>query len=440
MTAFYNERAEASVLAALMQDADLAREIHSLSEGDFNDQDNRDIFNAMQQLIVQKRSCTDLVELSDMLRQMFGDRETQLISRAIDHQNTQITARYAFKNHVEILKSATKRRTLFKILDRAKEDLRGDADTESVLEKTRQELREINTAAGEWESITQVLANTYAVLEKRSKGEEPMMPSGVAGLDTLTSGFRKGEMTIIGARPSVGKSAFAASIALHSAKKGYKVAICSREMTDTQYGQRIIQNGADVASDKLKTGKLDAEDWMKIAEALQLYQNLNITFAFKTRHIEDLRAQVQNRVDGDGLDMLIVDYAQLMQSKSKFEKDFMRIGYITKTLKDMSTDFNISVIALAQVGRDTEKTMPTLADLRGSGDMEQDADNVVFLHRPEDAGDKSLNPRDKSSLETIRASGRQLIIAGVAKQRQGRIGKITMIFDPERMEYYGIER
>lgn len=129
-----------------------------------------------------------------------------------------------------------------------------------------------------------------------------------------------------------------------------------------------------------------------------------------------------------------------MLSKRKFEKDYQRIGYITKTLKDMSTDLNIAVIALAQVGRETEKAMPSLADLRGSGDLEQDADNVIFLHRPESADDKSLNPRDIPDFDAIRAGGKQVIIAGVAKQRQGEIGKCTMIFDPARMTYYGIER
>lgn len=440
LTTFYNERAEASVLAGLLTDEDLAREIHTLSEGDFNDPENRDIFNALQQLAAQKRNCTDLVELSAALKQMYGEREAALLQRAIGHTTEQVAARYSFEKHVSILKAAAKRRALYMIFDRAKKDLRGNADTDTVLEKARQELREINTESGEWESMTEVLAKTFHALEKRSRGEEPTMPSGVAELDTFTTGFRKGEMTIIGARPSVGKSAFAANIALQSARAGYRIAICSREMTDVQYGQRIIQRGSDIESVKLKTGNLDAEDWRKIAQALSLYANCNITFAFKTRHIEDLRAQVQNRVDSDGLDMLIVDYAQLMLSKGKFEKDFQRIGFITKTLKDISTDLNISVIALAQVGRETEKAMPSLADLRGSGDMEQDADNVIFLHRPESAADKSINPKDRSEFDAIRESGRQMIIAKVAKQRQGKLGKCAMIFDPERMTYYGIER
>ena len=440
VTAFSNSEAEASVLAALMQDADLAREIQSISEADFDDLENQNIFNALQQMAIQKQDCTDLVSISDMLRRMFGERETELTNKVIDYISSHISAKYNFRRHVEILKAAALRRALFQILDQSKRDLQGSAETEAVLSKTRQALREIGQPGGEWESLSEVLANTYGALIRRSNGEEAMMPSGVGALDAMTCGFRKGEMTIIGARPSVGKSAFAANIALNAARNGYKVAICSREMTDVQYGQRIIQRGADVQGDRLKTGKLDADDWVNIAEALKLYQSMNISFAFKTRHIEDLLAQVQNRVDGDGLDMLIVDYAQLMLSKRKFEKDYQRIGYITKTLKDMSTDLNIAVIALAQVGRETEKAMPSLADLRGSGDLEQDADNVIFLHRPESADDKSLNPRDIPDFDAIRASGKQVIIAGVAKQRQGEIGKCTMIFDPARMTYYGIDR
>ena len=129
-----------------------------------------------------------------------------------------------------------------------------------------------------------------------------------------------------------------------------------------------------------------------------------------------------------------------MQTRQKFDQDYQRIGYVSKMLKDMTTDFNISVIALAQVGRSTENEMPTLADLRGSGDLEQDADNVLFLHRPKDAKDKFILSQDRELFERIQGGSMQYIVVSIAKQRQGDIGSVAVIFDPGRMRYLTIER
>ena len=165
-----------------------------------------------------------------------------------------------------------------------------------------------------------------------------------------------------------------------------------------------------------------------------------VAFIFTTRYIEDLRMEVQKKVDAGELDLLMVDYTQLMQARQRFDKDYLRIGYVSKMLKDMTTDFNIAVIAPAQVARSRENEMPTLSDLRGSGDLEQDADNVIFLHRPKDARDKYVHPDDKASFDQLTKSGLQYIAVDVAKQRQGETGTTAVIFDPARMRYTAIDR
>ena len=150
--------------------------------------------------------------------------------------------------------------------------------------------------------------------------------------------------------------------------------------------------------------------------------------------------EVQKKVDANELDMLIVDYVQLMQTKQRFDKDYMRIAYVSKMLKDMTTDYNIAIIGLAQVGRASEGSMPTLAELRGSGDLEQDADNVMFLHRPEDQFDKYVNPADQALFAIAEQKGMQYVVINVAKQRQGQTGSTAVIFDPARMRFTAIER
>lgn len=439
VTLFNNERAEAAVLAAFMQDADLSTKILTLQEKDFVKPENRDLFCALRQIAVDKGDTTDLVTLSDTLNRMYGERETALTQLAIQYKNETIGAKRTFNKHTEIVRAASTRRQLFDIFDRGKEALRRDEETSVVLEKARQSLRDVVTASDGWMTIGDVLSATYKMLERRSKGEEPIMPSGIGKLDRLTSGFHRGELTIIGARPSVGKSAFAMFCALEIAKRGYKVSVCSREMSDEQYGTRIFQSGTDVSSYKMKTGELSLEDWTQLAEAMGYFQNLPVTFLFNTKNVEDLRAEVQRRVDTDGLDLLVVDYTQLMRTRQRFDADYQRIGYITKMLKDMTTDFKISIIALAQVGRSAAGDMPSLEELRGSGDMEQDGDNVFFLYRPEAAEDENVKQEHRSLFDTLEENGKQYIVLEVAKQRQGTLGRLAMVFDPEKMRYLGIE-
>ena len=330
---------------------------------------------------------------------------------------------------------------MYAVIDKAKRELLEDEqETGAVLDETRQALRDLVITGHAWKSMQDVMLDTFSALERRAEGKEPRMSSGISSLDACTAGFHKGEFTILGARPAVGKSALGAYIALSAAAQGYKIAICSREMTSEQYGTRIFANATQIDSGKLRTGSLSEGDWEQITDAMTSNAGLPISFMFSTRYVEDLRMEVQKKVDANELDMLIVDYVQLMQTKQRFDKDYMRIAYVSKMLKDMTTDYNIAIIGLAQVGRSSEGTMPTLAELRGSGDLEQDADNVIFLHRPEDQFDKYVNPADQALFAIAEQKGMQYVVINVAKQRQGQTGSTAVIFDPARMRFTAIER
>lgn len=441
VTAFYNEEAEKSILATIAVDRDGAKLIPQLTAADFYPQQHRQMFEAIQRLYIEKREI-DLVTISEKMREMFGPAEAQLTEALVEILNRhEYRSSWAVKSHVEIIHAAALRRRMMEIIEGAKAELTDETnETEVVLDRTRQALRDIIVTGHKWHTIEEVLIDTYGALERRAKGLEPSMPSGVSSLDRTTTGFHRGEVTIIGARPSVGKSALGAHIAMNTAAQGYKVAICSREMTDVQYGTRIITRGTNVESSKLRTGEIGDDDWGKIGDALLLYSQLNLSFMFSTRYIEDLRMEVQRKVDAGELDMLVVDYIQLMQTKQKFDKDYLRIAHISKTLKDMAVDFNISIISLAQVGRASEGSMPTLAELRGSGDLEQDADNVIFMHRPISADDKFVRPQDRELFYTLQEAGMQYIALNIAKQRQGGIGAVPIVFDPAHMRFTAIDR
>lgn len=438
---FYNEKAERAILALIMTDVDARDYVPQFAADDFYQEPHKRLFKAMQGLYADGKPI-DIVTLSGALRAVYGDAERALTDTAIDIvTNHQFGAIFAAKEYAEIIKKAALRRRMYAVIDKAKRELLEDEqETGAVLDETRQALRDLVITGHAWKSMQDVMLDTFSALERRAEGKEPRMSSGISSLDACTAGFHKGEFTILGARPAVGKSALGAYIALSAAAQGYKIAICSREMTSEQYGTRIFANATQIDSGKLRTGSLSEGDWEQITDAMTSSAGLPISFMFSTRYVEDLRMEVQKKVDANELDMLIVDYVQLMQTKQRFDKDYMRIAYVSKMLKDMTTDYNIAIIGLAQVGRSSEGTMPTLAELRGSGDLEQDADNVMFLHRPEDQFDKYVNPADQALFAIAEQKGMQYVVINVAKQRQGQIGSTAVIFDPARMRFTAIER
>lgn len=440
---FNSIEAEQAIIALIANDDSFDRIVTQFIPKDFSKPEHQQIIEVMQMMFAEKKKI-DLITIDAELAAKFG-RETgmvllDLIIKAIQTEGASM-ARFRVKEYSDLIKSTAMRRNMLEIIEQAKIGLTTTTDDTSViLDKTRQGLRDIVVTRHTWKSMTDVMIATYDALGRKAAGDEPMIPSGISCLDSVTTGFHKGELTIIGARPAVGKSAMGAHIALSAAEKGYKVGICSREMTDIQYGTRIISRSADIDNSHLRTGQLEPEEWESIGSVIGAISNLPVSFMFSARYIEDLRMEVQKKVDAGELDMLMVDYVQLIQTRQKFEKDYLRIGYVSKMLKDMTVDFDISVVALAQVGRSVENTMPNLADLRGSGDLEQDADNVIFMHRPKDASDRYVHPMDRNAFEDIRNRGMQYIALNIAKQRQGQIGTMAVIFDPAKMRYMPIER
>ena len=440
MGAFNNDLVERGALN-IMLNFDCQSDIVQLTPEDFYDPLHQVIFSVIQAMAAEKKPI-DLVTADAALTEKLGQAAKPADARLLEiATNSTFPGRFMLKEYMDIIKSCSLRRRIYLTLEQGKKDLSEDGnDPAAVLEAMRQQLRDMVITRHAWKSMQTVLMETFEALDKKSKGIEASMMSGVSGLDSITAGFHGGEFTIIGARPAVGKSAFGAQVALGASRSGYKVGICSREMTAVQYGTRIYAHATDVDPKKLRTGQLDQDDWMQIAQALNLYGQQNICFIFTAKYIEDLRMEVQRKVDSGEMDMLVVDYIQQMQTKQRFDKDYLRIAYISKMLKDMSTDFNISVVGLAQVGRQADASMPTLAELRGSGDLEQDADNVIFLHRPSEATDKYVHPRDRELFASMKQSGLQYIAINVAKQRQGEIGTLAVAFNPGRMRYTMIER
>lgn len=438
---FSSKTAEKSIICRfLTKSTEVELYARELKQGDFYFSDYGSIFRAMQNVLA-KGMHVDLVTVDSTLHEMYPDAYDLLQTAMMNCLDVQLAANRNIEDYIRIVKDLSVRRQSIKSVENLVIALKDPTrDVSEVLDQMRTENAEIQTGRHKWQTMADILLATYDYLEKRQRGEIKSISTGIANIDRVFGGFFAGELTVVGARPSVGKSAFGANIALAAAQQGYKVGIISREMTDIQYGQRMIAHDAWIDGMKIRAGDIDTEAWSRIANSMAVLGSLPIEFMFSVATVEDLRMEVQRKVEHGELDMIVVDYLGLMQTRRKFREENLRIGHICKLLKAIAVDCNIPVVALAQVNRDSDGQMPTLKNLKASGDIEQDADNVIFLHRPQFANDKNVDPRDRELFTQYEAGGLAYLCIGIAKQRQGAIGRACVLFDPAHMRYIEIER
>lgn len=282
------------------------------------------------------------------------------------------------------------------------------------------------------EPINDLLGRTLDELERLYERGESItgVATGYHDLDEKLSGLQPSNLVIVGARPSMGKTAFALGLAAHAAMQGTSVLFFSLEMGHLEIAQRVLCAEAQVDQTRLRNGKLREADWRKISNAIgrigaaKLYidDNPNAT-------VMDMRAKARRMRSRDGLGLVVVDYLQLMRSPTSAENRQVEISEISRGLKILARELKIPVVALSQLSRALETRSdkrPVLADLRESGAIEQDADVVLFINREE-----VYNP------ETPEKGTAQLQIA---KHRNGPVGQVTLSFIPEHARFGNLAR
>lgn len=277
----------------------------------------------------------------------------------------------------------------------------------------------------------------------------PVVQSGIPPLDTIIGGFYPGELTLLGGRPAMGKSVVALTIAMNAARAGHGVAIASLEMTPAAMAQRALSEataaeGLAVPYQSMRRGDMNEDEMRAVVECAQNVAQLPITFL--SRSYSDVDALVggvrQIARATSNLRLLIVDYAQLLKARGRDR--YQQVTEISIALKGMAMSLNIPVLALSQLSRSVESRddkRPTLSDLRESGQLEQDADNVMFCYRPEyyllqeqpDTGD--LQASADWELAMGKARGRLEII--IAKQRMGSTGSARCMCDLSTNRVWG---
>lgn len=281
--------------------------------------------------------------------------------------------------------------------------------------------------------IESLVFDTYEKIDYRYKhrDEKTGVESGFYDLDDMTNGFQKSDLIILAARPAMGKTAFALNIAQNAALKYKKtVAIFSLEMSKDQLVQRLMCAEAEVDSQRLRSGNMQASDWEKLANAMSALSEAPIYIDDTPgATLSDIRAKCRRLAMADkNLSLVLIDYLQLMETSSRDNDRTQQISQISRGLKLLAKELNVPVIALSQLSRATEQRTdkrPQLADLRDSGSIEQDADIVMFIYRGEYYASKGQMEGEEAE-EFAKNKGEAEII--IAKQRSGPVGTVNLIF------------
>lgn len=280
--------------------------------------------------------------------------------------------------------------------------------------------------------IKSVIMDVYSRLDELSRSDSglPGLPTGYPELDRQLTGLNKSDLILIAARPGMGKTAFALNLALNAAKKSEKdVVLFQLEMSKDQLASRLLSQEALIDSQKLKTGELDPDDWVKIARASNRLAKTHI-YVDDNPAVTVAEIKAKCRRLGDNLGLIVIDYLQLMQSGKRTENRVNEIAEISRSMKIMAKELDVPVICLSQLSRAVEKREdkhPLLSDLRESGAIEQDADIVLFIYRDDYYNDES---EDKNVAEIIIAKNRHGSTGSLKLQW---VGQYTTFSNPDRI-------
>jgi replicative DNA helicase len=428
---------EKAVLGAMLVDKEaVSKVIEALDDKSFYAPAHQKYFKAMMSLY-EKDEAIDAVTLVEELRRR-GDLNPSEDPVAIAELTMAVTSAANVEYHARIVLEKALMRSLISastdVVTRAFSDTEDALDLLDEAEASIFQISERRLKKS-FTPIKDAVHSTMALLESLHGKHQGItgVPTGFDGLDTLTGGWQNSDLIIIAGRPSQGKTAFALSLARNAAthrEKPTGVALFSIEMAQQQLMIRLLSSEAKVDAHKLRTGRLEEDQWAHVSRAAGRLSDAKI-FIDDTAGlgILELRAKARRLKSEHDIGMIIVDYLQLIQGPRNSESREREISTISRSLKILAKELNVPVIALSQLNRAVESRpdkRPMLADLRESGAIEQDADVVMFVHRPETYGIMELKDEQ---FGTIPSEGIAEIVIG--KQRNGPIGIERLVFKKE---------
>jgi replicative DNA helicase len=431
----YAPEAEVSVLGGMLIDADaVARVIEIIDDSMLYKEANRRVFRAMARLF-QRGEVLDPVTVSEELKntdELEAIGGMGYLAELLDAVPTAANVEY----HARLVRD---RALLRRLIDASSQTIRscyelGERSVEQVLDEAEHRIFQVAQSHDRegfvW--IKKILYPTFERIEQlqAAQGGITGVPTGFPDLDGITGGFQRGDLVILAARPSMGKTAFVVGAALHAAiAKQVPVALFSLEMSKEQLVQRMLCSEALVDLGHLLRGRLTDDDYVRLAQAAGHLNTAPIWIDDSgVLNVLEMRAKARRlKAEQPELGLVIVDYIQLMQATGgQAENRQQEVSAISRGLKALAKELHVPIIALSQLSRAPEQRTdhrPQLSDLRESGSLEQDADLVMFLYRPE------YYVIDKSEVEEKGLAGKAEVI--VAKQRNGPTGMVELYFRKE---------
>ena len=434
----YSLEAEESLLGNIMLYKEAIRETvdAGITEDDFYYEKNQMIYKLMASMY-ENRETIDTVSMSTKLKDFniydkVGGMEylMQLVNATISTTNT--------KEYINIIKNKSLARKVIKVGEEISKDaLNSSVSVDEMLENVEKKVTDVTRSKtdAEFYSGEQLFDDTLKHVQKIQEAGSRI--TGVRtlynDLDNRTAGFQKGDLVILAARPSMGKTALALNFAVNSAAVNPgSIAIFSLEMPAEHVAMRILAAKAKVEISKIRTGYLNNDEWSRLNEASQELRKQNF-YVDDTPGIKvsDMYAKCRKLARDNDLYMVIVDYIQLIQTTGKSESRQQEVSEISRRLKAMARELKVPVIALSQLSRNVEQRenkRPMLSDLRESGAIEQDADLVMFLYREQYYKREEGTEDEREDVELI-----------LAKHRNGPTGELKLAFEKNINAFYGIK-
>ena len=417
----HNLEAEQATLGALLLNWDAVSNVISLLDSQkFYSYQNRLIYEAMISLFRQNIHGDTLALINELTKT--GKLEEAGGAAYIASLTDLVPTAANVEFYAKIVLDQSIRRELIKI----SQDLKLNAfdetkESRSIIEEAEKlifTLSDKNQTTKVY-GMQEIINRTIKTIDEHYKNKSSFtgIPTGFGQLDTMTSGFQNSELIILGARPSIGKTAMALSMMEHIAiDQKIPCGFFSLEMSYEMIGQRLLSQTARIPGHKIKSGMLRQNDFVKLQNAAgRCFQAPLYIVDVPNMPLLDLKAMARRLVVNQGVKIIFIDYIGLISTDNPNAQVWEQVSEISKSLKALARELGIPIVALCQVARDAEGSEPTLAQLRGSGSIEQDADVVMFLHRD----------RNKTADQTDPVQDAKLI---VAKQRNGPTGDIEILF------------
>ena len=429
--------AEQAVLGAILMDADSINLVADVLRPEhFYLPEHQAIYAIMQMKMMESKTIDFVTVLEALKSESYFSGEE---GKAYLLKLAQIVPSISnITNYARIVREKYDVRSLIRVSREIMSDaMDPGTDASLLIDSAEQKIYDIrqDRHQGGLVPIQDVIASNYEMYSKLNSAERDQyvgIPTGISALDEITTGLNRSDLIIVGARPGMGKTSFALNVARNVAvQQNRRVAVFNLEMSREQMVNRFLSAEARVSSKKLRTGNLSPDEWSRMAYAsgvlckapIYLDETASIT-------VPEMKARLRRLKD---VGFVIIDYLQLMHSAKRTDNRVQEVSEITRSLKIMAKELNVPVMVCAQLARTTEKQSnhrPALADLRESGSIEQDADQVLFLYRDEYYKNEKEDP---SSVEV----GTSEVI--VAKNRHGELGTVKLAFQGEFTQFTSLE-